>query len=222
LDAEFWLERWERDQIGFHQGSVNAALQHYWPDLEVPADRGVLVPLCGKSLDMRWLEGRGHKVWGIELSRKAIEAYFAEGGETPVYQPAASGELLACYRGAGTTIYQGDYLQVSRPQIKGVGGVFDRGALVALPRDQRAHYADHLQRIIPEQAVILLLTLEYDDSQVSGPPFSVEEVEVRALYGARCRCELLERKTVTDLPPKFSEAALTEASECVYRITKER
>lgn len=222
MDREFWLERWESGQIGFHQPAANSSLKQYWPELEVPPEQGVLVPLCGKSLDMRWLEACGHDVWAVELSATAIEAYFAEGGETPSYKAPESGELLARYRGAKTTIYQGDYLQLSTPLVRGVGAVFDRGALVALPHEQRAHYADHIQRIIPEQAVILLITLEYDQTQVNGPPFNVDETEVRALYGDRCRVELLDRAALNDLPQKFNEAAVAEVSQCVYRITKER
>jgi len=221
VKREFWLERWEFDQIGFHQREVNPVLKHYWPQLNIPPERAVLVPLCGKSLDMRWLEDLGHRVWGVELSQKAIEAYFAEGGETPEYHPAEAPEVLAFYQGSGTTIYLGDYLQLSAPQVKGTGAVFDRGALVALPGPQRAHYADHIQRIIPEQAVILLLTLEYDQSRVPGPPFSVAADEVEALYGDRCDIEQLNSRTSAALPPKFSEAGLESVTECVYRITKE-
>lgn len=219
MEHDFWHERWERDQITFHQRETNPLLMKYWPSLAVSAGRGVLVPLCGKSLDMRWLEAQGHQVWGVEISRKAIDAYFAEAGEEAQF---VQGTNIHAYAGAGTKIYFGDYLQLSRPDVPRVGGVFDRGALVALPTAQRAQYADHIQRIIPNNATILLVTIEYDQNKVSGPPFSVPEAEVQTLYGERCRVELLERAPAGGLPPRFSEAGVNDVRQCVYRIVKER
>jgi thiopurine S-methyltransferase len=219
MEREYWLDIWERDQIRFHQQEVNPVLRELWPTLEVPIEKGVLVPLCGKSLDMRWLAQLGHPVWGVELSEKAITAYFEEAGEVAVYEPGIS---IGRYRGPGTTIYIGDYLELQTPDLKGVGAVFDRAALVALPAKQRAHYADHIQRIIPDQAIIVLLTIEYEQSQHPGPPFSVLEAEVEELYGDRCRIELLNRTPTGGLPPAFIEAGVSDPQQCVYRITKER
>ena len=64
VEADFWHERWDSGQIAFHQPHVNAQLQRWWPELGVPTDRTVLVPLCGKSLDMGWLRDVGHPVMG--------------------------------------------------------------------------------------------------------------------------------------------------------------
>ena len=118
-------------------------------------------------------------------------------------------------------LYCGDYLEISAPQVGLPLGTYDRGSLVALPPEQRAIYADHLQRVMPDGGQMLLLTFEYDQDQVGGPPFNVPQAEVQALYGCRCRVELLETGTTDVVPPHFTEAGVTSALEGVYHITKE-
>mgnify|MGYP001582329041 FL=1 len=52
MDSQFWRERWARNQIGFHLPEVNPYLQRHWPRLALAQGAKVLVPLCGKSLDL--------------------------------------------------------------------------------------------------------------------------------------------------------------------------
>ena len=78
MQPEFWHKKWASNQIGFHLPEVNPYLQRHWPELRSRQTARVLVPLCGKSLDLAWLAGRGHQVLGVELSEKAIEDFFSE------------------------------------------------------------------------------------------------------------------------------------------------
>lgn len=75
MHEDFWQERWARNEIGFHLDDVHPGLRRHWPRLAVPAGAAVLVPLCGKSLDLAWLAGQGYRVLGVELSQKAVEAF---------------------------------------------------------------------------------------------------------------------------------------------------
>jgi thiopurine S-methyltransferase len=215
VEPEFWLERWRTNRIGFHRSDVNPRLEEHWPALGVAAGEPVLVPLCGKSLDMRYLEACGHPVIGVELSRIAIEAYFAEGGES--FEREAAGRLMR-YRGPGTTIYGGNVLELGGEPVEEVRGVFDRGALIAQPPEARRRYAEHLARILPAGARILLLTLDYDQDRIEGPPFSVPETEVRRLYSPWARVERVDRREVDDLPPRFEDARMDGVSELVFRL----
>jgi hypothetical protein len=104
MEREYWLELWQNDEIRFHQHKVNPVLQELWPKLNVSPEKGVLVPLCGKSLDMRWLEQQGHQVWGVELAEKAITAYFEEAGETPVYETGINMRSLRCRRSSARSM----------------------------------------------------------------------------------------------------------------------
>jgi thiopurine S-methyltransferase len=218
VHREFWLARWTNQEIGFHQPDVNPWLQRCWPRLEVPRERAVFVPLCGKSRDMAWLAQQGHPVVGVELAEAAVRAFYDESG-CP-YRVERQRHLQR-YHGGGVAIFCGDFMDLTALHLRGVAGVYDRAALVALPPKMRAHYADHLQRIVPDNCRMLLLTLEYDQSRVPGPPHSVTEAEVRRLFGARCVVERLCCSTTTRLPPKFAEAGVTEAVEVVYRLVKQ-
>ena len=92
MDAAFWLQRWQEGQIGFHRSDVMPLLEKHWPSLQLPAGSRVLVPLCGKSLDMHWLAAQGHRVLGVELSPLAVTQFFEEAGLTPVRTTSPYGE----------------------------------------------------------------------------------------------------------------------------------
>jgi thiopurine S-methyltransferase len=217
MKPRFWLERWQKNEIGFHQAEHNHLLQAYWPAMDLPPDSTVFVPLCGKSLDMRWLEHAGHRVVGVELAQVAAQAYFAEASETP---ESSIVDRFTCYEGARTRIYQGDIFDMSAGLVTDVQGMFDRGALVALPRDMRFRYVDHLLRIIPEGCRILLLAFEYDQNLVAGPPHAVTAEEVESHYGNRCDIQLLDSIVTSLLPPHFINQGINQAVESVYLITK--
>ena len=53
MELEFWHQRWASNQIGFHEGQVNAYLARYYADLRMAGGQTVFVPLCGKSIDLR-------------------------------------------------------------------------------------------------------------------------------------------------------------------------
>ena len=217
MERDFWLERWNRNEIGFHLADVNPRLRQFWPALEAPAGRGVFVPLCGKSLDLHWLAAQGHPVLGVELAEAAVRAFFGEAGLSSRLEREGR---LPCHTAGDIRVFCGDIMELSVLELPGVGAVFDRAALIALPPRMRAHYVDHVLRIVPDGARILLVTLEYDQSLVPGPPHAVLEEEVRALYGGRCEVERLAHLPVTVVPPAFAAAGVKDAAEAVYRIVK--
>jgi thiopurine S-methyltransferase len=217
MREKFWLDLWQKNDIAFHKPVHNELLLQFWPELQLNSDASVFVPMCGKSLDMRWFESQGHPVIGVELARLAVDAYFVEGQENPKIDVVERFERSV---GRGTTIYQGDFFDVTAPLLESVQGLFDRGALVALPADMRFRYVDHLLRIIPDGTRMLLITFEYDQDMVTGPPHSVTPEEVEQLYGGRCDIELLETFVTSALPERFAAHQVPQAAESVYRIVK--
>jgi thiopurine S-methyltransferase len=81
---------------------------------------------------------------------------------------------------------------------------------------------DHLLRVVPDQTRILLVTLEYDQHLIAGPPFSVLPEEVTVHFEERCSILPLESKPTNELPPKFAAQGVERAVEAVYQIVKER
>jgi thiopurine S-methyltransferase len=185
MNSEFWLDKWRKGEIGFHEGRPNASLQRHWSGLGLPAGGRVLVPLCGKSADLAWLAAQGHEVLGVELSEQAVEAFFAESGLKPAIDRLGA---FRRYRAAGIEILCGDVFELDEAQVRGVAGFYDRAALIALPAPQRERYVELLARRLPEHVAGLLVTLEHDLDGY-GPPFSVDGEEVRRLYsGFRVDC----------------------------------
>lgn len=219
MDPKFWLQRWQENHIGWHKPAYNELLVQHWPKFEVKPGAKVFVPMCGKTLDMKWLVSEKHPVVGIELSHIALEAFFDEAKLE--WQEDQLGEL-ALLKANDYALYCGDYFELTADDLVGVGGVYDRGSLVAMPPKVRQRYADHVLRILPEGASIMLVTLEYDQHLVAGPPHCVLPEEVEALYGERCVISVVESKTTEQVPPHFQAQGVNRAVEAVYKIVKER
>lgn len=179
MDSEFWHERWRSKDIGFHEDAPNAYLTAYWSQLDAPANCGVFVPLCGKSKDMLWLARQGHRVFGVELSEIAAREFHDEAGLKP---EITNREGFLLFETANVSLYCGDFFSLRSDHLSEIQAVYDRAALVALPRKMRADYAAHLQKILPQSVRGLMVSMEYDGTAVQGPPFSVSAEEIHSLF----------------------------------------
>jgi len=215
MDRDFWHERWQRNEIGFHQQEINAHLQDYWAQLAVPAGGLVFVPLCGKSRDLLWLRARGYRVLGVELSPIAVRDFFSENALTPQITRQGGFER---YEADGLVILCGDFFDLTPELLQGVAGVYDRASLIALSPELRTRYAGHNAAILPAAAGTLLVTMEYPQNEMSGPPFAVREDEVRRLYEVRYTVTRLFSKDILAENPRFRERGLRALTEKVYRI----
>lgn len=192
MKADFWLQRWKRGEIGFHEGEVNHFLAEHFAKLQLAKGSRVFLPLCGKTRDCAWLLAQGYRVVGAELSEIAISALFDELGLQP--QITKTGELLR-YSADDIDMLVGDIFNVSADYLGPVSAIYDRAALVALPASMRTQYASHLMSIT-DSAPQLLITYEYNQLMMDGPPFAVGDEEVRQLYGASYQLQCLASKNV--------------------------
>ena len=188
MDASFWQQRWERNEIAFHTAEANPLLLKHWPALGVSPGSRVFVPLCGKSLDLGWLLARGHEVAGIELSEIAVTQLFSNLKVEP--QITDLGELKR-YAAKNIDIYLGDLFALSSEVLGSCDAVYDRAALVALTEPMRVRYTSHLMSITGT-APQLLISYEYDQSKLNGPPFSITGEEVHRHYDRAYHVTLLE------------------------------
>lgn len=179
MDPNFWHARWESNQIGFHQPKANAMLVRHLDALGLAGGARIFLPLCGKTLDIGWLLSRGLRVAGAELSEIAVRQLFDDLGVTPRVSTLGA---LTLYRADGIDIFVGDMFDLTADALGPVDAVYDRAALVALPQEMRPRYAAHLAAIT-QKAPQFLITFEYDQSVMDGPPFSVVADEVERLYG---------------------------------------
>jgi thiopurine S-methyltransferase len=214
MERDFWLRRWNENQVGFHVKGVNPLLTRFWPEVAQTNSGRVLVPLCGKSEDLRWLAERGHDVVGVELSLLAAKAFaaeqqlvFAETHEPP----------FTVLRGNRITYYVGDFFDFSRSTESGFSLFYDRAALIALPPEMRPAYATHVASLLEARAHGLLIALEYDPSEMHGPPFTVPQGEVCRLFSMFECTKLLEFDCLED-EPRFKARGVTWMKEVVYQL----
>jgi thiopurine S-methyltransferase len=216
MQPDFWLERWQRNEIGFHQPAPHRALARHWASLGLPRSSRVLVPLAGKSSDMLWLAAAGHHVVGIELAELAVRAFFDENALAPKITEHGA---LRCFSVEGLDLWCGDVFAIGTTEVGRVAAVFDRAALVALPPELRQRYVAHLDAITPPGTRTLLITMEYSQTEMPGPPHAVLEDEVRVLYRTHA-IELLERDDAMADFPKFAQRGVTRLGEAIYRCIK--
>ena len=216
METEFWHQRWQENQTGFHLPDTNPHLQTCLPQLAIPAGSTVFVPLCGKSLDMIWLREQGYAVVGVEISPLAVTSFFRE-NRLQVEKTTAGDFTL--YQSDGIRIYCGDYMQLAPRQLGEIRLVYDRAALIALPPRMRQDYVRQYVTLTDSNTPVLLITLEYPQEQMDGPPFSVSEEEVVSLYSGRHEIEKLVDKDILASEPRFAERGITLLHEKVYLLS---
>jgi thiopurine S-methyltransferase len=203
---EDWIARWREGRIGFHEGRPNRLLEHCVARLA--GCRRVLVPLCGKAQDLAFLAARGHEVLGVELAEPAVRAFFDEHGLAPSIAPR--GPYVA-YQAGAITLLAGDVFALTPELVEPIDALYDRGALIALPAELRPRYVALMRGLLPEGAPGLVITVEYDPSAMTGPPFAVFETELRALH-AGATVELLEEQPMTG--GKCAQSGVSATERC--------
>ena len=193
METSFWRDRWQSNDIGFHEKDTNPALIKYFKELSLKAGSRVFFPLCGKTRDIAWLISNGYRVVGAELVELAIEQLFDELKVKPKISELGQ---IKHYNAKSIDIFVGDIFHVSKEMLGAVDAIYDRAAIVALPEDVRKRYTKHLMEIT-NQAPQLVLSFEYDQKQMEGPPFSVSNEELRRHYDQKYRLTLL---ATTDIP----------------------
>lgn len=207
MEKEFWLAKWQDQQIGFHKTDIHPCLLKYWDRLELSSTASVLVPLCGKSVDLLYLHQLGHTVTGVELSGIAAQAFFDENQLAVTKEKVGEFEILSCQR---LRIIVGDLFAVTPSLLGPIEGIYDRAALVALPESMRTRYRDHCRVLGGTSHATLLVTLEYGENVISPPPFSLDKSAVDALYQGHYQ--------VTHLETQPTEIKDKQGLESVYLL----
>ena len=200
MNPEFWQTRWQEKRIGFNQSDVNPLLIKYFSELNLPVGSRIFVPLCGKSIDMVWLAHQGFDVVGIELVESAAQEFFIEQATSYTVIEHSKQTDIKCYQGeiAGRTIdlWVADIFTLSADDIGHVDAVYDRAALIAMPAELRPQYSEKI-RTLSCNASQLLLTLNYDQNERAGPPFSISQEQVQQYYGNDYQMNKLEEEPST-------------------------
>jgi len=217
MEPQFWHERWRTGQIAFHQSSADRNLRRHWPALHLARGSRVFVPLCGKSLDMLWLRDQGHPVVGVELSAVALEAFCMENG-IPARRRMQSG--FDVYEAPNLQLLCGDFYALTPAVLGEVAAVFDRAALISWAQELRAPYVAHMAALLGSGTQILLVSMEYPQAQMSGPPFSVQSEEVERLYSHYFKIYEIARHDILASEPRLRARGATELFEVCYHLVR--
>jgi thiopurine S-methyltransferase len=225
MQKEFWQQKWQSNQIGFHLDQAHPLLQKFHQQTFAETT-SVFVPLCGKTKDLIYLCNNQYQVIGNELSRTAVYDFYQENFDIspqqlaellPIESEKVDNDKPVAIEYAESRIYLGDFFQLNETDLCNVTGIYDRAALVALPKEMRKDYVSHLKKLLPK-ATLLLITLEYEQALMSGPPFSVTESEVNQLFSF-AKIVNLSRKDIIEKEPRFKSKGLTYFIESVYQIS---
>lgn len=217
MEKDFWLSRWQNNEIGFHNVEPHRYLLRFFALLRTQQAATVFVPLCGKSPDLIWLHEQGLNVIGVELSRMAIDAFFDENGLNGEWTHHAE-KLCRCVD--GYQLFCDDFFRLTTDDLNCARAVYDRGSLVALPLEMRSRYAIHLTSLLPPGSRVLLVSYEYDQIETFGPPFSVALEEIKTLFSAGFQIELLAAEDVLKSHQGLIARGVTRLTELAVLLVR--
>ncbi|HEX6983333.1 MAG TPA: methyltransferase domain-containing protein [Balneolaceae bacterium] len=216
MEISYWQSRWRKNKTGWHLNEVYLLLPDLWPSLSLKAGARILVPFCGKSLDMQWFTDHGFHVTGVDVSEKALQEFMERSRKSfSSYQEHG----LSVFRSKNIELWQGNFQKLPINNMAPFDAIYDKAALIALPRKMRAKYAQKALQLCDPATQMLLQTFEYGQDEMAGPPFSVDEDELQKLYGKQFDLALLYQKQKPELLEKFQRRGLLSyLIEKVYHL----
>ena len=221
MEQAFWEDRWDNGRIGFHEARPNPYLSRYVERLQPRAGDGcILVPLCGKTNDLMFLARHGFSVVGVEFVEQAVREFFRENDLLFQVFPDGAHQGISPGIAEHITLWHRDYFRMRTDQMQRITAVYDRAALVALPPDMRVRYAAHTTELASPGALMLLVTFDYDQARMPGPPHAVGAAEVERLYGRDWNVESLHSIDTIAHSRRFADAGLDSFVESVWLLRK--
>lgn len=162
----------------------------------------VFVPLCGKTVDMVYLAtSLSATVVGVEGVQKAIDEFILENPSLqikPTLVEKNEEQKFSKFMGTNIELLSGDFFKVLPEDITSITStttpgepqlfdlVWDRGSMVAIEPKFRDTYVEVLSRLVRPGGIILLSAFDRrsgtEEAKKSGPPFSLNEKQIRELY----------------------------------------
>ena len=90
--------------------------------------------------------------------------------------------LFNAYSHQGLKILQGNFFDLNLEVEDSFQAVFDRASLVAIPEELRPDYVQGLTDLMSPGSRLLLICVDYDPLKMSGPPYSVSQIELENLF----------------------------------------
>jgi thiopurine S-methyltransferase len=232
-----WLNRWQAKRIGFHLPEVNPILVQYSSTM-LSTENGnsqkcsalrVLVPLCGKTVDMAYLTSTAGEVVGVEGIKTALEEFVQEQPDLNIeFKGDSHKNGFEYFLGTDITLLKGNFFQLDTAKTFGAfDAIYDRASMVAIEPELRKSYVEVMGKLLVKGGNILLVALErissLEEATKKGPPYSIPEATVRQLYESLDWVEsvtVLQQEDKLNNNPKEQErySDLDQLLETVYLI----
>ena len=249
-----WAKGWNSGRYsvpgqGFHQADVHPYLAKHFsllqlnPNDDIFQQQRVLIPLCGKTVDMIYF-ARDKKISAIGLegiprainefdeivncSKEKDKAILHKDAQHH-WKPSGNGFI---------GIVEGDALNFKVDDKGAVDAIWDRAALIALSPEDRAAYVSMLNQSLKAGGRVLLTVVEHDmmmspkEDESSnnnnlipyGPPYSFTSEDVRSLYIQFdfTFLEELEREDKLENETRWKEKGATIFQEVCYLFEKKK
>lgn len=217
MEISYWQSRWQNDKTGWHMQQVFSPLKTYWNSLQLAKGATVFVPLCGKSLDLEWLVNQGHYVVGIDMSVKAVHELTKRHNEP--FEESSKGSFT-CYKSNSMELWRGDVFKLQKRWLPAIDAIYDKAALIALPPEMRKAYVITLKSFLQPHTQIFINCFEYNQNEMSGPPFAVFRDELESLWGDQFNIKLLHAQSLFDELTNFHRRGLhSYLKEKIYRLS---
>ncbi|XP_013388872.1 probable thiopurine S-methyltransferase [Lingula anatina] len=193
-DLDAWKSKWVEGQARWHKTVVHQLLvKHLDRLLAGKSNAKIFFPLCGKSLDMKWLADQGHTVVGVEASELAVQSFFTENDiqYTVTDVPAIDGKLYQDLDNK-IRIYVGDFFKFSREMEGEFDSIWDRGSLVAIDIEDRERYVKLMVSLMSEDCQYLAEVYHYEGGDKEPPPHSVHPDTIHKLFENTCDVKMIE------------------------------
>ncbi|KAJ8302290.1 hypothetical protein KUTeg_021277 [Tegillarca granosa] len=226
---EQWKAAWENGKAVWQVHHVNVALKRNIHRLKIEnsGDPKILLPLCGKTRDIKWLWEQGFTVVGVEVSEIAIKDFFAEndikyevsqikGCPGVLYRSTDDRILL---RVSSNTSGTEEHSQLFLNQKGGNNFVAYHDI-----NHTRYKYASAISELMSDNCKMLLETLEKNiDVDPGQPPFDFQEPEMRQHFNQQFELEQIDQIKIDEYIDPSDERyfAYTRVSGSrIYLITK--
>ncbi|XP_071835510.1 probable thiopurine S-methyltransferase isoform X1 [Apostichopus japonicus] len=197
ISTDEWVNIWKKGKTKFHKKDVHSIIKTYLPRLiEGKKNPTFLLPLCGKSVDMKWLLDQGLNVSGCEIAEEGVEQFFQENNIDFTVESLGGKIEGKLYKGKKlpVTIYVCDFFELPSVTSCRYDCVWDRGSLAAINTKDRSRYCNVMKKLLKADGRWLLDVFELDHVKFAGPPFNQDTEELRQLIGIQYDFEQLRRK----------------------------
>ena len=182
MEKDFWQQAWNDGKTGFHQSEYSEIMVQTFKEADLN-NKNVLLPLAGKSNDIKYFLEKGATVIAIEIVKNAILQFFEENKLDYETQNFEGGTH---YQAENLHFFHADFFNspayLQEFNLKKIDIIYDRASNVALPTEMRRTYYRTIESLKNDQTKFLIITFMHDGPLDFGPPFLIPKDEILQSY----------------------------------------